>query len=67
MNKDRIEGNWKELKGKAQKKWGDITNDEFDKMEGSRTELAGKIQQKYGKSKEEAEKEVDNFFNDSKR
>ena len=22
MNSDRLEGNWKELKGKAQRKWG---------------------------------------------
>ena len=61
MNNDRIEGNWKELKGKAQQKWGDLTNDDLDKIEGSRTELVGKIQQQYGKSKEEAEREVDEF------
>ncbi|MDP5029035.1 MAG: CsbD family protein [Paraglaciecola sp.] len=63
MNSDQIKGNWKELKGKTQKKWGELTNDDMDKINGSRTELVGKIQQKYGKSKEEAEKEVDSFFN----
>ena len=62
MNKDIVEGNWKELKGKALKTWGDITSDEFDQMEGSRQELVGKIQQKYGKSKEEAEREVNDFY-----
>ncbi|MBT0586775.1 CsbD family protein [Alteromonas oceanisediminis] len=63
MNKDQVEGNWKQLKGKAQQKWGDLTDDELDKMKGSRTELVGKIQEKYGKSKEEAEREVDEFYN----
>ena len=62
MNNDRIEGNWKQLKGKAQQKWGDITDDELDKMEGNRTELVGKVQEKYGKSKDEAEREVDDFL-----
>jgi len=62
MNDDKIKGNWKELKGKAQKNWGKLTNDEIDEMEGSRTELVGKIQKAYGKSKEEAEKEVDQFL-----
>lgn len=62
MNKDRIEGNWKELKGKAQKQWGELTGDELDQMEGNRKELVGKIQQKYGKSKDEAEREVDDFL-----
>ncbi len=61
MNSDVIEGNWKELKGKAQQKWGELTDGDLDKIEGSRTELIGKIQQKYGKSKEEAEREVNDF------
>ena len=61
MNSDRMKGNWNKLKGKAQQKWGDLTDDDLDKIEGSRTELVGKIQQQYGKSKEEAEREVDEF------
>ena len=61
MNSDRMKGNWNELKCKAQQKWGDLTDDDLDKIEGSRTELVGKIQQQYGKSKEEAEREVDEF------
>lgn len=63
MNNDRIKGHWKELKGKAQQKWGKLTDDDVDEVEGRRTELVGKIQTKYGKSKEEAQKEVDEFFN----
>ena len=61
MNSDRIEGNWKELKGKAQRKWGDLTNDDLDRIEGSRKELVGKIQQAYDKSKEDTEREVNDF------
>lgn len=63
MNSDQIKGNWKELKGKVQQQWGELTNDDLDKIEGSREELVGKVQQRYGKSREEAEKEVDNYFN----
>ncbi|MCW8107902.1 CsbD family protein [Alteromonas ponticola] len=62
MNNDRIEGNWKELKGKVQQQWGKLTNDDLDRIDGKRTELVGKIQQHYGKSKEEAEREVDSYF-----
>jgi uncharacterized protein YjbJ (UPF0337 family) len=62
MNNDRIEGSWKEWKGKAQKKWGELTDDELDQINGSRSELIGKIQQKYGKTKEEAKREIDSFF-----
>ena len=61
MNNDRIEGNWKEMKGKAQQKWGKLTDDDLDVIDGRREELIGKIQQRYGKSREEAEREVDSF------
>ena len=36
MNWDRIEGNWKEFKGKAQQQWGKLTNDDLDVVEGKR-------------------------------
>ncbi|MCW8091390.1 CsbD family protein [Alteromonas sp. ASW11-130] len=62
MNNDRIEGNWNEMKGKVQQQWGKLTNDDLDRIDGKRTELVGKLQQHYGKSKDEAEREVDDYF-----
>lgn len=61
MNKDIIKGNWKELKGKAKTKWGKITDDRLDEIAGNRDQLAGEIQQAYGVSKDEAEKQVEDF------
>lgn len=63
MNSDTLEGNWKETKGKVQQQWGKLTNDDLDVIDGKREELVGKIQSAYGKSRDEAEKEVDSFFN----
>lgn len=63
MNWDQIEGNWKQFTGKAQEKWGDLTDDEVQRAKGNRTELAGIIQEKYGKTREEAEREVDDWAN----
>ena len=59
MNWDQIEGNWKQFKGQAQAKWGDLTDDELQRAKGNRQEMAGIIQEKYGKTREEAEREVD--------
>lgn len=59
MNKDRIEGNWKEIKGKAKQRWGELTDDELDRMEGRRDQLVGAVQKHYGRSRDEAEREVD--------
>jgi uncharacterized protein YjbJ (UPF0337 family) len=62
MNWDRIEGNWKEFKGKVQQHWGDLTNDDLDVIRGKRTELAGRLQQRYGYQKEEAEKQINTWL-----
>lgn len=64
MNWDRIEGNWKQFKGKAQQQWGDLTDDDWDIIEGNREELVGRIQERYGKARDEAEKEVDSWGRD---
>lgn len=61
MNWDRIEGNWKQLKGKARVKWGKLTDDQLDVIAGKREQLVGRIQEKYGIAKDEAEKQVDQF------
>lgn len=60
MNKDILKGNWKQLKGKAKKKWGKLTDDDLDVADGDKDLLAGKIQERYGVSKEEAIEEIDN-------
>lgn len=62
MNWDQIQGKWKEMKGQAQQKWGELTDDDLDKADGNREELEGKIQQRYGKTKEEAKQEVDSWL-----
>ena len=63
MNKDIIEGKWEQLKGKAKEKWGELTNDDWDVIAGKRDQLAGRIQERYGRTKDEAEKEVDEWLN----
>ncbi len=61
MNKDVIEGNWKQLSGKAKAQWGKLTDDDLDVVEGRARELAGKIQERYGVDREEAERQVDEW------
>lgn len=63
MNWDRVEGQWKQFKGKVKERWGDLTNDELDSMRGKRDQLVGKIQERYGIARDEAERQVDDFAN----
>jgi uncharacterized protein YjbJ (UPF0337 family) len=62
MNWDKIEGNWKQLKGSVQSRWGKLTDDDFDVVEGNRQKLAGRIQEQYGIAREEAERQVDDWL-----
>ncbi len=59
MNWDQVEGKWTTLKGKAQQRWGKLTEDDLQVIEGRREELIGRLQNRYGDNKEKLEKEVD--------
>ena len=61
MNQDRIEGNWKQVKGKAKEQWGKLTDDDLDVIAGKRDQLLGRIQERHGVAKDEAEKQVKNW------
>jgi uncharacterized protein YjbJ (UPF0337 family) len=61
MNWDQVEGKWKQYSGKAKEKWGKLTNDDWQQISGKRDQLLGKIQERYGISREQAEKQLDDF------
>jgi uncharacterized protein YjbJ (UPF0337 family) len=52
MNKDQIQGKWEQVKGRAKKAWGELTDDDIKKAEGSEEKLYGVIQEKFGDTKE---------------
>ena len=62
MNWDQIEGKWKEMTGTVQQRWGKLTDDDLAMVKGNRRELAGKIQSAYGVSKDEADKQIDDWM-----
>ena len=61
MNWDRIEGNWKQFKGKAREKWGQLTDSDWQQIAGKKEQLVGRIQERYGISKEEALRQADEW------
>jgi uncharacterized protein YjbJ (UPF0337 family) len=61
MNNDRIQGRWKQLKGKVQEQWGKLTDDDLDVIAGRRDQLLGRIQQRHGLAKDEAHRQVADF------
>jgi uncharacterized protein YjbJ (UPF0337 family) len=61
MNSDVIEGNWKQLKGKLKERWGKLTDDQLDMINGKRDQLAGRLQEIYGETRDEVEKQIQEF------
>ena len=61
MNWDRVQGQWKQLKGKIRTKWGKLTDDDLDIIAGQKDQLIGKIQERYGLKKEEALRQVEEW------
>jgi uncharacterized protein YjbJ (UPF0337 family) len=62
MNTDILEGKWKQLRGEIRETWGELTDDELDQIAGKRDKLAGSLQEKYGWSRDEAERQIDDFL-----
>jgi len=61
MNWDIAEGNWKQLVGKVETEWGNLTDDKLRVIAGERVELAGRMQESYGISKDEADQQLKAF------
>ena len=62
MDSNRLEGNWKQIKGKVKEQWGKLTEDDLTAINGQREQLEGKIQERYGMQKDKVKQEVDNWF-----
>ncbi len=58
MHWDRIQGQWKQLTGRAKAQWGELTDDDLTVVAGRRDQLAGKIQERYGVALHEAQAQI---------
>lgn len=61
MNWDRVEGNWKQIAGKAREQWGKLTDSDWQVVGGKKDQLVGLIQERYGIAKDEASKQADSW------
>jgi uncharacterized protein YjbJ (UPF0337 family) len=64
MNWDIVKGKWTELKGEARKRWGKLTDNDWEEAAGEKDKLLGKLQQRYGWTKEQAEQEAERYFSE---
>lgn len=62
MNTDILEGMWKQIRGEVRQRWGELTDDELDQIAGHRDKLIGRLQERYGYTRDEANRELDEFL-----
>lgn len=60
-SKDQVKGEWKQAVGAAKTTWGKLTDDELMQAEGQLDKLVGTIQERYAITRDEAQKQVDEF------
>lgn len=61
MNWDRMEGEWKQRRGKAVHHWGTVMNDELASIAGTYEELVGRLQESYGIASEQSKRQIDDL------
>jgi uncharacterized protein YjbJ (UPF0337 family) len=62
MDWNRVEGNWKQTKGKIKEKWK-LTDDDLTQINGKRDQFEGKLQERYAIAKDRVRQDVDNWLN----
>ena len=60
--KDKLRGNWNQIKGNIKQKYADLTDDNLLYVEGKEDELVGRLQKKTGETKET----VQSWFNNDR-
>jgi uncharacterized protein YjbJ (UPF0337 family) len=62
MDWNRVEGDWKQIKGSVKERWGKLTDDDLTVIRGRRDQLEGKLQERYGYAKDRARREIEDWY-----
>jgi uncharacterized protein YjbJ (UPF0337 family) len=62
MDWNRLEGNWKQMKGKVKEQWGKLTDDDLAAINGQREQLECRIQERYGLQKDLVKQQVEDWW-----
>jgi uncharacterized protein YjbJ (UPF0337 family) len=58
MNREILNGNWRQLKGLVIEKWGRLTDDDFKVLEGRQEYWAGEMMEARGIARDESHRRV---------
>lgn len=67
MNRDQFEGNCKQLGGTLKQLWGSLAHDPRAVAAGARDRLLGRLQEQRGASKQQADRQLEDFLRRNRR
>jgi uncharacterized protein YjbJ (UPF0337 family) len=62
MNWNEVESQWNEVKGSVRAKYNKLTDDDIRAIGGKKDQFISKLQERYGMSREQAQKDAENFL-----
>lgn len=67
MNPGTLKGDWIQLRGRVRKEWGKLTNADIAAIKGDSEVLLGRLQERYGHTREEVEREFEDWSVEPRR
>ena len=61
MARNEVERAWNQIKTTVQARWALLTWDDLDVVAGNYDRLVAKLQERYGMTRQQAERELDDF------
>jgi len=61
MNREILEGKWKQVKGKMMDKWHELTDNDLERVHDRWEELEGILLERSGREKERVKEEIREF------
>ncbi len=61
MNNSTIESTWADIKNKIRTKWNKFNDTELESFKGDLSQLSSKVETTYGITKDQAERQCDEF------
>jgi len=62
MDWNRVEGNWKEVKGKIKQQWGQLTDNDLAQINAAAINWKARSNKRYGLAKDRVRKDVDDWL-----
>jgi uncharacterized protein YjbJ (UPF0337 family) len=59
---EEMRGNWRFLRIKVQQQWDKLSNADMDFIQGRQDHLAQRLSERYGFSKEQADKQIEDWY-----